>query len=173
LISNWRRHFLRLSFSMEDIASPDALAVALPTFLREKITPTDDLPIVELRLTGILRFEPSRLDRDILQEKVQQVCDSLHVEIKIMGCPEHEQANGHGAEHSREVVEKQVLTGIFASEADYREYANEWAGLAIHVKETVQQLDYDPQALIDEITQIAEELNALPDTQKETENAHL
>jgi exonuclease SbcD len=136
LMSNWRRPFVRLTFSLDGLTGPDMLAENLQSFLHIKADAyqAEDEPVIELKLTGCLGFDPARLDLDAVKSWVYAVFNPLYVEVKDLTRRPDEAAPAREDE-TRDVIEHRVLTDLFERDGQYAPLAADWARLTATIKE--------------------------------------
>ena len=171
LLPCWRRPFACISFAMDEITSPGELAKRLPVSLQSELLGWDDPPVIELRLTGMLRYDPAQLDPDAIKALIRELCDPVHIEIKNSTRLPHEEVDPDGS-LSRDELEQRVFRELFARDGRYEPQADAWARLASDIKQIAQD-DFDPKALISILACRADELGALPPTAMEArEDAH-
>jgi len=162
LLSNWRRPFARLSFALDGLDDMKAVAAALGPFLKERAVPfaNGDEPVVDLKLTGRLGFDPATLDLEAVRALVRSAFDALHVEVRDLA-----QRPGlavvEGEDETRAQIEYRVLTEAFAGNAQYAAQSEGWARLAGNLKQMALS-GVDPGSLVAALTDGAAALDCLP-----------
>lgn len=141
LHANPRRKFHRFTFKTDLLQSPVDLYERCGEFLQRKardlevqrLAPTQR-PVVELQLTGVLPFERSALDLETLEKLVQESFTPLVGLVKnFTRTPE---MTVDGAELlSRAELERKVLTELLDRDARFRPQSDNWASLALTLKQ--------------------------------------
>lgn len=143
LHSNPRRPFLRYEIKVDHHTSPEALFEYAEEFLirkardigsgEESSVATDEAPVVELMLSGVLPFERSDLDLRALEEVLHQHFHPLYAVVRnATRIPNREITIDEKL--TRAELEKQVLSALFTEDARYSDENEEWAQLAIALK---------------------------------------
>lgn len=162
LLPNWRRPFARLSFGLDGLNDMASVAAALGPFLRGQAAPfaDGDAPVVDLKLTGRLGFDPATLDLETVRALVRAAFEALHVEVRDLA-----QRPGttvvEGDDESRAQIEHRVLMEAFSGDARYAARSEEWARLAGDLKQMALS-GGSPAALVNALTDGAVALGALP-----------
>lgn len=175
LLPNWRRPFARLSFGLDGLNDMASVAAALGPFLQGQAAPFagGDAPVVDLKLTGRLGFDPATLDLEAVRGLVRTAFEALHAEVRDLA-QRPGTAVVEGDDESRAQIEHRVLTEAFSGDARYAARSEEWARLAGDLKQMALS-GGSPAALVDALTDGAVALGALPSTAqpmpKETTNA--
>lgn len=148
LHANPRRPFHRLSAKTDLLTSPEALYDFCGELLERKAS---DLsrnansggrrtpaalasPVVELQLTGILPFDRSDLDLKHLESLIESAFAPLHAQVRNLS-RSTEFAIDEDAGLSRSELERQVVTELLQRDARFRDNSEQWAGLALSLKE--------------------------------------
>jgi DNA repair exonuclease SbcCD nuclease subunit len=162
LHTNRRRPWILLSLPMEAMDGPAALADALRRRVQEhkaQTPPTDDAPLVELKLTGRLLFDASCLDTEALAQILREAFAPLHVSVR---CLAREDEGGADAEAendlSRDLIERRVLTDHFAAQPDYRAQAEAWARVTTDIKRMALEGTFAPADMLSALRERAAEL---------------
>ena len=153
---NQRRCFRQYTFKTDHVQSPAELQERLGAYLLRKATELADEaalaekaaddkpdappdlhpPVVELYLTGVLPFDRSALDlREI--EALLSRCfrpAPLVAMVKNLTQPA-DFAVDADASLSRSVLEQQVLTELFGRDARFAAHSDQWAKLAVNLKQ--------------------------------------
>lgn len=137
-IENARRTFLRWPFDVELYSDPRGLTEALHAFLVEQKQgrDSDDRPVVEISLEGVLGFERSVLDLTGIQALVSEVFEPLIVRVKNHTRPTRFELPV-GEHLSRQELEHQILLDLVRQDSRYRGEAEHWANLIQQVKTLV------------------------------------
>ena len=140
LHSNPRRRFHRVRLQVDHLHTPADLADACEKLLRAdarkhklaELGPSAR-PVVELQLTGVLPFDRTSLDLTALEAQVVEICDPLTTLVKNLSRPtEFEVATDDRI--NRRALERQVVTDLLARDARYRDQSEEWAAVALALK---------------------------------------
>jgi DNA repair exonuclease SbcCD nuclease subunit len=150
-IINSRRTFLRWSFNVELYRNPAELNTALGAFLKEQaaVKKSDDQPVVEISLEGVLGFDRSALDLTGIHTLVTEHLDPLIVRVKNHTRPMAFELP-IGEHLSRDELEHQVLVDLVHQDARYRGQAERWAYIIQQVKNLALS-DHDALAIADTI----------------------
>lgn len=162
LLPNWRRPFARLSFALDGLGDMKAVVAALSPFLKERAVPfaNGDGPVVDLKLTGRLGFDPATLDLEAIRALVRGTFDALHVEVRDMA-QRPGSAVAEGEDETREQIEYRVLADAFAGSTRYAAHFEGWARLAGDLKQMALS-GVDPASLVAALTDGAAALDSLP-----------
>ena len=140
LCANPRRAFHRLSMKTDLYPSAEALYDSCREFLTRRgrdlgIKHEDPRvgPVVELQLTGVLPFERSALDLSHIESMVVEILQPVHTMVKNL-TTSAEFAVEVGEVVSRPILERQVISDLFARDVRYRERSRRWASLALALK---------------------------------------
>ncbi|HCU73754.1 MAG TPA: hypothetical protein DGO43_08095 [Chloroflexi bacterium] len=76
-----RRLFQRITIDVTKFPSFELLAKAVKQSANEQLGPSDEPAVIDLRLTGQLKFDRLQLDQDALQEIVADIQKALHVRV--------------------------------------------------------------------------------------------
>lgn len=163
LHANPRRPFHRLSVKTDLLSSPEALYDHCGELLTRKardIQPQTQserqAPVVELQLTGILPFDRADLDLKHLEALVESTFQPLHVQVRSF-TRSTEFAIDEDAGLSRADLERQVVTELLQRDARFREESEDWADLALSLKEMA--LNGTPSERI--LEELGEQLGAI------------
>lgn len=141
LHANPRRKFHRFTFKTDLLQSPADLYERCSEFLRRKARDVESQrlapsqrPVVELQLTGVLPFERSALDLEALEKLVQETFTPLVGLVKNF--TRSSEIALDGAELlSRAELERKVLTELIERDVRFRAQSNDWATLALTLKQ--------------------------------------
>lgn len=162
LRSNPRRAFHRINVQVDHLASPEALYDHAQELLLRKARDTSQdrrspevAPVVELLLTGILPFDRSDLDLKLLEQLVQESFQPLHVQVRNLSrIPNAEIQTDERL--SRPELEHRVLSSLFSQDARYAENNEQWAQLAITIK-NLALTGSDPESIIQSLAQMPDD----------------
>lgn len=156
------RPFYSETFPVDTYASPSELLRTLGDALQgwRRAWPTNNLePVVEIRLTGVLQFEYSDLDREAMKALIKDRIGSLHEEIdtaklKLRGLDLAEEEIA-----SPEDLERSVLRAFAESHSRYAHRAEAWADVMLEVKK-LALTDTSPEAILATLQTRINELSA-------------
>ncbi|MGI6367740.1 MAG: metallophosphoesterase family protein [Anaerolineae bacterium] len=154
-----RRPYLRLRFSVEPYADPDALYAALTHELKR--LSRDGKPVLELRLYGVLNFRRQDLDMTHIQQMAEAIVDPLLCQIQDMI-----RSNVFDIrvddEMSRADMERLVLSDLAGNDLRRRPHAQQWSEAALRIKQLA--LDQStPESIIAVLEQLLTETASLSD----------
>ncbi len=141
LHANPRRAFHRLTIKTDLLTSPTALCDHCEELLRRKASDlgvsrlaAGQRPVVELQLTGVLPFERSALDLERLEKLVHASFEPLVALVKNF--TRSGDIALDGAENlNRTELERHVLTELLEKDSRFRTHSDEWATVAVTIKE--------------------------------------
>ena len=118
-----RRPFRRLSLDAGDAADFDQLCAHVEEAVSDCVETFNEPPVIDLRLSGRLRFERIHLDTERLARIVQAAFQPLHVRVTLhlAGDPRRIAAAEHGTNAraiEREVLRRLIEDSPHADEAD-------------------------------------------------------
>ncbi len=141
LHANPRRTFHRLTIKTDLMQSPAELYEHSREFLQRKARDlgvqrlsTAQRPVVELQFTGVLPFERSALDLDAFEKMVNETFSPLVGLVKNF-TRTADIAVESSELLSRTELEHKVLTDLFERDVRYRAQSEEWASLAVTLKQ--------------------------------------
>ena len=144
-----RRPFFRLKIDSSTFESPDELHTAIGNAVRAEIPPDSDGPIVELRVTGVLRFERSLFDAAEIERIIREAVKPLIARVILEAQPRRlVDAASPALRKTRAEIEKDVLTEILGSIDAFAEMSAPLAEIASALKERALQRD-EPDNLVD------------------------
>ena len=154
LISNvaFSRKYLKLEIEVASYATPDQLAQAICKLADDQVESRSERPIVELRLSGLLRFERGlvepRLYERVLHEKLDCLIARvvLDTENRQLGDP-----MASDLQQTRSEIERSVLTQMFEKYDEFAPHAAELAALAARLKTQSIQSE-SPESLLEILT---------------------
>jgi len=141
-----RRAFERLSFRVDAYETPARLYTALRAYLQEEATPERAArqPVVEMQLTGVLCFDSTDLDTQVVEQMVREAFNPIVCQIKNNTAPTAFEVAVEG--RSREEIEREVVREILERDIRRRAAGKEWADLVLTLKQ--MSLDGDTPAQI-------------------------
>ena len=156
-IKSHRRPFHRLTFQVDEYATPPALYDGLRAHLQGAgLEQTDLAPVIEVRLEGVLSFSRSDLDREHVRQIANETLSPLIVLVKNnTRATEFEIAPA--ASLNRAELERSVLRDLIRRDARRRGQADQWAVVAIEVKRMALD-DSDPESIAATVRQRLTEL---------------
>ncbi len=130
------RPFLRLMLRVDDFAGPEALYAAIRKLLEEHAEPTETgslAPVVELRLEGVLSFDRSALDMQLVSELMQEQLAPLVARPKD-NTLSADFAIGTRERLPRNELEQQVVLDLVRRDGRFRAQAERWSRLVSEIK---------------------------------------
>ena len=105
-------------------------------------------PLVEVKLTGRVRFHPFELGRERLRLVLDELCSPLHLEIKNhLSLITRESGAETEKKHLAE-IEKEVLRELIASRSEYKGREDELVRLALAIRDQVLKGDMEGEELL-------------------------
>jgi DNA repair exonuclease SbcCD nuclease subunit len=149
LIANPRRLFLRLSFSVDAYASPEAVYAGVEKLIRQEAAGATDgsQPVVELVLEGVLAFDRFALDLKRLEGMVEAGLNPLLVRLVNRAVSTEYEVSGDESK-SRVELEREVVEDLVERDARYRPAAGAWTDLILDIKRMVLE-GTSPQGIIE------------------------
>jgi hypothetical protein len=159
------------------VTTPEEFMVRLRAFLERRAVELRDAvahgsypeilpPVVELYLSGVLPFERSALSMAAVEALVAEIFAPQVALVKNLTQPAAF-AVATDDTLSRAALERQVLAGLFARDSRFAAASEQWASLAINLK-NLALADASATALVDELAahlaQIEEQRHADPQT---------
>ncbi len=116
--------------------------------LKEKLDGLGERPLIELKVTGRVRFHPFELGRERLRILVEELADPLHVEIK-----NHlSLVTGRGFEETEhrnlEEIERDVLRELIGANSSWKGQEDELVMLAMAIRNQVLKGDTEGEELL-------------------------
>jgi hypothetical protein len=116
-------------------------------------------PVVEVRLTGVLQFEPSDLDREAIKTLIKDRVGSLHEEVDTAKLKLRGLDLAETEIVSPEDLERSVLRALAESHSRYAHRADAWAGVMLEVKK-LALTDTSPEAILTTLQTRIDEFDA-------------
>ncbi len=144
-ILNKQRPFLRWSFAVDDLASPEGLLARFTAWCGEHATSADRAlhqfggpPVIDIALTGTLAFDPGALERRALEDAVRRTMPTLHILLRnlfnaVDFDPESGELDGRN-EATRQELELRVFRDLLTRDARYAPTAEQWAKVVAELK---------------------------------------
>lgn len=125
LHANKRRPFVRLHFKVDHCQTPADLYNQCRQFVERKRQDDQSLlaPVVELRLSGVLPFDPSALDREPLEQMLEEVYQPLHCFVRNT-THTADFAVSVGQHLNRKELERQVIADLLARDSRFRAHSS-------------------------------------------------
>lgn len=164
LHANPRRKFHRFTFKTDLLQSPNDLYERCREFLQRKARDVEvqrlassQRPVVELQLSGVLPFERSALDLDVLEKLVQEIFTPLVGLVKnFTRTPEL--AIESAELLSRSELERKVLTELIERDVRFRPQSDDWVSLALTLKQMALN-GAGADAIVTELSNQIKEIN--------------
>ena len=156
-IHNKQRPFLRWSFPVENLDSPEALLARFAAWCQEHQAQAErsaaqfgSAPVIDVSLTGTLAFDVNGLERRTLEEMVRGQMPALHVIIRnlfhtVDFDPETGELDGRN-EATRQELELRIFQELLARDARFAQDADQWARIMAELKQHALA-DEDPAAI--------------------------
>ncbi|MBA3825651.1 MAG: exonuclease SbcCD subunit D [Ktedonobacterales bacterium] len=144
-VLNKQRPFLRWSFAVDDLASPEVLLARFTAWCAEHAASADRStqqfggpPVIDIALTGTLVFDPGALERRALEDVVRRTMPALHVLLRnlfnaVDFDPASSELDGRN-EATRQELELRVFRDLLARDARYAPTAEQWAKVVAELK---------------------------------------
>ncbi len=136
-----------VSVSLDGAESVDQALNHLREHLAEKLNGLGERPLIEMKVTGRVRFHPFELGRERLRSLVEELADPLHVEIK-----NHlSLVTGRGLEEAErrnlEEIERDVLHELIGANSAWKGKEDELVSLATAIRDQVLKGDTEGEEL--------------------------
>lgn len=136
-----------ISVSLDGAESVDQALNHLRDHLTEKLNGVGKRPLIEMKVTGRVRFHPFELGRERLRSFVEELADPLHVEIK-----NHlSLVTGRGLEETErrnlEEIERDVLHELIGANSAWKGKEDELVSLATAIRDQVLKGDTEGEEL--------------------------
>jgi hypothetical protein len=118
--------------------------------LAEKLAGLQDEhnPLLEIKLTGRVRFHPFELGRERLRLVLDELCAPLHVEIKNHLSLVTAASGSETEKKSLAEIEKDVLHELITSRSEYKGREDELVRLALTIRDQVLKGDIEGEELL-------------------------
>jgi DNA repair exonuclease SbcCD nuclease subunit len=136
-----------VSVSLDGAESVDQALNHLREHLVEKLNGLGERPLIEMKVTGRVRFHPFELGRERLRSLIEELADPLHVEIK-----NHlSLVTGRGLEETErrnlEEIERDVLHELIGANSAWKGKESELVSLATAIRDQVLKGDTEGEEL--------------------------
>lgn len=136
-----------VSVSLDGAESVDQALNHLRDQLAEKLNEVGERPLIEMKVTGRVRFHPFELGRERLRSLVEELADPLHVEIK-----NHlSLVTGRGLEETErrnlKDIERDVLHELISANSAWKGKEDELVSLATAIRDQVLKGDTEGEEL--------------------------
>lgn len=112
------------------------------------IIPDERKPLLEVKLTGRVRFHPFELGRERLRLVIDEICSPLHVEIKNHLSLVTREAGTDGEKKNLAEIEKDVLRELITARSEYKGREDELVKLALAIRDQVLKGDVEGEELL-------------------------
>ncbi len=135
LLENYfRRPFHRVRVAVDGKIPEEIYEVSLE-IVRKQVDLTEIKPIIEIIFEGHLGFKSSELEVNKILEEVRKLTNALHVRANNKTVPRDLPIAADLSEIDRKSLEKQVLSDLVFRDTRYNSFAEDFANVAISVKE--------------------------------------
>jgi DNA repair exonuclease SbcCD nuclease subunit len=136
-----------VSVHLDGAENADQALNRLRDQLAEKLNGVGERPLIEMKVTGRVRFHPFELGRERLRSLVEELADPLHVEIK-----NHlSLVTGRGLEETErrnlEEIERDVLHELIGANSAWKGKEDELVSLATAIRDQVLKGDTEGEEL--------------------------
>ena len=112
-------------------------------------TVTDDRqPLLEVKLSGRVRFHPFELGRERLRLALDELCHPLHVEIKNHLSLVTRESGAETEKKSLAEIEKDVLRELIAAKSEYQGREDELVRISLAIRDQVMKGDVEGEELL-------------------------
>jgi len=122
--------------------------------LREQITAklvklSDDRhPLLEVKLTGRVRFHPFEIGRERLRLILDELCNPLHVEFKNHLSLVTRESGGENEKKSLAEIEKDVLRELISARSEYKGREDDLITISLAIRDQVMKGDSEGEELL-------------------------
>ena len=115
-----------------------------------KLASRDDArqPLLELKLTGRVRFHPFELGRERLRLSLEETCHPLHVEIKNHLSLVTRSGGEETVKRSLAEIEREVLRELVGAKSEYKGKEEELVRLSLAIRDAVLKGDVEGEELL-------------------------
>jgi len=113
-------------------------------------------PLLDLKLTGRVRFHPFELGRERLRLALEEIIDPLHVEIRNHLSLVVRSEEGESVKKSLAEIERDVLRELVGARSEYQGREAELVQLSLAIRDQVLKGDVDGEELLGLLGQLAE-----------------
>lgn len=105
-------------------------------------------PLLEVKMTGRVRFHPFELGRERLRMVIDEICNPLHVEIKNHLSLVTREAGADGEKKNLAEIEKDVLRELISARSEYKGREDELVKLSLAIRDQVLKGDVEGEELL-------------------------
>lgn len=144
------RPMLVMTINLDGAEHADQAIERFRTQLTDKLAGLQDerRPLLEIKLTGRVRFHPFELGRERLRLVLDELCAPLHVEIKNHLSLVTATSGSETEKKSLAEIEKDVLHELIASRSEYKGREDELVRLALAIRDQVLKGDVEGEELL-------------------------
>jgi DNA repair exonuclease SbcCD nuclease subunit len=113
-------------------------------------------PLLDLKLTGRVRFHPFELGRERLRLALEEIARPLHVEIRNHLSLVVRSGEGESVKRSLAEIERDVLHELVGAKSEYQGREAELVQLSLAIRDQVLKGDVDGEELLGLLGQLAE-----------------
>lgn len=136
-----------ISVSLDGAESVDQALDHLRDQLTEKLNGVGERPLIEMKITGRVRFHPFELGRERLRSFVEELADPLHVEIKNHLSLVTGRALEETERRNLEEIERDVLHELIGANSAWKGKEDELVSLATAIRDQVLKGDTEGEEL--------------------------
>jgi len=135
---------------LDGAADVDAAVARLTEQLQKKVSGNDDPRrlLLELRLSGRVRFHPFELGRERLRLVVDAICNPLHLEVKNNLSLVARSGDTETVKKSLADIERDVLSELVATKSVYKGREDELVRLCLDLRDRVLKGDVEGEELL-------------------------
>jgi DNA repair protein SbcD/Mre11 len=160
-----RRQFLEVRIKVDLFGSPEQLMDGCASQLARKALDAgvgrlgeDERPVVIVNLSGVLAFDRSQLEVRKVEQLAHECFDPLYCQVNNLTKATVLDLDEDSESMSRPLLERRVLADLFTHDERYRGQADQWARLAIGLKDLVLE-GASPEAVVEELEQQMAQIN--------------
>lgn len=105
-------------------------------------------PLLEIKLTGRVRFHPFELGRERLRITLDELCNPLHVEIKNHLSLITRESGAENEKKSLAEIEKDVLRELISAKSEFKGREDELIRLSLAIRDQVLKGDSEGEELL-------------------------
>ncbi|MEI6847591.1 MAG: exonuclease SbcCD subunit D [Chlorobiaceae bacterium] len=144
------RPMLAINISLDGAGNPDDALAYLSEEISSKLKVSNDERklLLEVKLTGKVRFHPFELGRERLRLAIDTLCAPLHTEIKNhLSLITRE--SGKETEHKNLAeIEKDVLLELVSSKSEFKGHEDELIRISLAIRDQVMKGDSEGEELL-------------------------
>lgn len=168
LIATPKRPFYGLNLETDRYDTPEEVLAAVESLVRKEKRHIEALtaehegeqgkPVLRLVLRGLLSFDRTRLDTEVIRELLKKQIDALLIRVENRTHPPGLDA-APDAEMSREEMEREVFANLVRTDRSYARHADGWRDLIFDIKEMALERT-PPEAIF---ARLSEHMDTLED----------